>query len=574
MSSTGARSKVRLVPGLILAAVAAGCAANGASGLQGSGSGGSGVGDCQSTICLPTIFNAMTLAAEVNPPAKSDATLTEIPSLVVGVGSPINLTTDTPSSVAVTFVAASGGTVPANANILLDVPSQIPGRPDLAYQQTAIPGAAPTGSGSAATAQVVVPQKLLTNGSTGKLSLLPFAPDDQQTPPYSFVVALTSAGLPVETLPSDNLPVSGTLNNSVLKPPTVTFVARAFQRGTLVSNAPPVTSNGDFQLVIPAAVATVGSPVTIQLTPQSQFDPWFIFTPFQLSGSSGPAISLGTVKLGAYTPVSQFNVLVQGTDGSRVSGAVVQAQTNLGGGSTSSSPTYNGTTSFAQSGMTDTNGTVVLSLIPANGGYSGAYDLVAVPPAASPWATTCSDPNMPPKAVGSGNVTSAGGQPLTTLKLDPRPWLTGTVTDANGRGVAGMAITATPGGDPTGNCTSTPAAPGSTTTDYLGSFTLPLDPGTYQLDYDPALGSAAPRLTESGVQVAGTSTVRHDVRLPRAGLVLGTVVSASGDRLPNATVKLFQPQCSSSPCPTPPLLRGQAVTDSTGYFQIVVAVAQ
>jgi hypothetical protein len=566
------------LPLMLLVAAGAGCAGAASEGVSsGTGSGGSGAYDCQTIDCVPTIFNTTVLAAEVTPPTGSGAAITEISSVVTGSGSPINLTTDIQASVAATFIAASGGTLPGNANVVLDVPSQIPGRPDLTFQAIAV-ASAPTSSGQATTtAQLSVPQMLSSNkGTNGTLSLLPLAPDDQQTPPYSKGVTLISTGLPAVTLPSDNLFLSGFLLDSVLHAPAVPFVARAFQGSTLVSNAPilPAYPSGDgsFQLVIPSAAAAPGKPqVTIQLTPQSPSDPWFILNSFQLPDPPVPQTSLGTFQLGAYTPVKKFNVLVVGMDSSAVSGAMVQAQTNLGGGSTETMPTYDGTTSFAQSGVTDANGTAALSLIPASGNYKGSYDVVAIPPPGSIWATTCLLGQKAQIPTNSG-VSVPGAPSLGTVTLNPRPSLNGNVTDANGRGVAGVVIIARPRGDPTGNCKSTPAAQGTTTTDSGGSYLLPLDPGTYQLDYEPPLGSGVPRSTESGVSVAGTGIVRHDLQLPRAGKVVGKVVTASGDPLPTATVKLFQPQCSSSPCSTPPVLRGQAVTDSSGQFQIVVPV--
>ena len=268
--------------------------------------------------------------------------------------------------------------------------------------------------------------------------------------------------------------------------------------------------------------------------------------------------------LAPYVNVNQFNVLVQGTDMSRVSGVNVSAQTTLG-------KTSSGTTSFARTGVTDSTGTAGLSLIPASGSYAGAYDLVAVPPAGSTWATTCLL-SQKAQVASNGSVAVPGAQTLAILTLNPRPTLTGTVSDANGRPVANVAITATPGGSATGNCPSTPASQGKTTTDGKGAFALPLDPSVYQLDYDPTPGSSAPRYTETGVSVTGTDRVQHNRTLPAEGVVAGTVITSSGDPLPSATVQLFQTQCSSLPCSSPPFLRGQAVTDATGAFQIVVSL--
>ena len=274
---------------LTIGAVAAGgCVGIGAGAdtSDQTGTGGSGAGGCQTIGCVPKVVNTLTFAAVVTPPVGSDAALTEMVSLRVGGANPINLVTDAQSSVTATFSAASGSTVPGNANIVLDVASQIPGRPVLSFQAPANVGVSSTG-GPMTTAQLAVPQTLL-QGSGGMLSLLPLAPDDQQTPPYTFSVSLNPQ-LPVQQLPSDNVSVSGKLVSSVNGSLNTTFVARAFQGAALVSNAPLISpTDGNFKLFIPSAMAATSTSVTIQLTPQSQTDPWFIFTGFQFTTPLAP----------------------------------------------------------------------------------------------------------------------------------------------------------------------------------------------------------------------------------------------------------------------------------------------
>jgi hypothetical protein len=168
-----------------------------------------------------------------------------------------------------------------------------------------------------------------------------------------------------------------------------------------------------------------------------------------------------------------------------------------------------------------------------------------------------------------------------------RTVLSGRVQDQGGQPVAGVVITATPTGGSVSGCPGTSAQLASTTTDSQGNYSLPLDPGdpgsgdqmvTYQLDFDPPADSSAPRFTQTGVAVDNSSpTMSHDVTLPRGGLLAGIVTDSSTppNPLPSTTVRLFQPssQCTSNPgtpCLTPPQLRGQAVTDSAGQFQVVV----
>jgi hypothetical protein len=142
------------------------------------------------------------------------------------------------------------------------------------------------------------------------------------------------------------------------------------------------------------------------------------------------------------------------------------------------------------------------------------------------------------------------------------------VLDAAGHGVGGLTVTATSIPAPGDTCAR---SGGSTTTASGGSFSLPLDSGTYQFDYDPPTGTGVPRLTESSVTI---STTPHTVQLRAGALVSGVVEAPDSTMLGLATVRLYEPQCSGSACSgnnvPPPYLLGQAVTDQTGHFQIVV----
>ena len=105
------------------------------------------------------------------------------------------------------------------------------------------------------------------------------------------------------------------------------------------------------------------------------------------------------------------------------------------------------------------------------------------------------------------------------------------------------------------------------TTDVRGIFTLPLDPATYQIDYDPPDGSSAPRLTEFGVEIDVGSDMPRTVRLPPAAMVDGTVVAANGTPLPNATIRMFDAGTAT----TPTMLRAQTQSDGNGRFRAIVA---
>ena len=139
-----------------------------------------------------------------------------------------------------------------------------------------------------------------------------------------------------------------------------------------------------------------------------------------------------------------------------------------------------------------------------------------------------------------------------------------------------MTVTATQETSDNAACTSATPAPASATTDANGMFALALDPGTYQIDYDPPTGSAAPRFTEYGYKIGGPALVTHDMTLPPGAAVAGTVVAPDGKTpLPSATVRLFEVRCTGADCTGPnrtaPALRAVAVTDGNGSFRVAVA---
>jgi hypothetical protein len=579
---TRARDTSRpFLPPLALVAALGACAGvkSGAGGLSGSGTGGSTGSNCTVASCVPRVYGALMLAVEIDPPAGSDSGLTELSSDDIGlVAGPLALVADSQVTLPVTFNTPSDVAIPSNANLLLDVPSTILGRPDLTFQAPASV-LATSGSGTpAATAQLNLPEGPIRRMAGGTLSLIPLSPADQQSPPHSASTVVYSTGA-VGTLPSDDFSITGTLLDAVATP-RMGVVARAFQAGTQVSSAPLTAADGSYRLEVPTAVAA-GGPLTIQLAPQSPNDALFVFDPITLPTPLPMILSVGTVKTGAYQNANQFNVLVVATDTmqSPVSGAIVQMQTNLGTNpSTAGQPPYMGTTLFARSATTDAQGKAAISLLPGNNNASVDYTAVVVPPVGSLYATTCF-PKVGAGA-GGGTVSTPSAPTIGPLQLSPRAVMSGRLTDPAGRPVANVAVTATPGSDAVNNCTATPAAPASTTSDAQGNFSLPLDPGTasrpvaYQLDYVPPAGSAVPRTTEVGIVVGSSAAFSHDVTLPPGGLVTGTVTDSNQNVVPSATVRLFQPRCSSSPCPTPPWLRGQGVTDANGNFQIVVPLQQ
>ncbi len=544
---------------------------SGAGGSSSTGTGGTSGVHCLTAMCVPPVSAHLLWAVEIDPSSdQSVAAIEEEPSVdLYDVGNPLALmaaqSTTISASFTATITASTGASVPSTANVVMTVPSLIPGRPALSFQ-------APTAltSTGKSSAMLTVPSDRL--GSAATMTLDPLPPADQVSPPRSFSVPLVD-GLQVN-IPTDDFFIGGTLLDAVAKPLASTFVARAFQGGTQVSNAPQTapptaTMGGSFQLELPSATAAAGTPLTIQLTPQIPTDPWFVSNPI-----SFPNPSLGSIMLPAYiTSLNQFNLnVVSAADPNvKVSGAVVRVQTIIGTSAL-------GTTEFARSGTTDANGVASLSLVPGSANAPLSYAINVTLPANSLYASQCAKSGDVAAGGSAVNSPSAPTLTPTPVALVARPILTGALTDSHGYPVANVSVTATPGPTAAGGCTAMATSPSTTTTTTDGMFTLNLDPGTYQLDYDPPSGSSAPRFTEPVpfvVSATDSGQLLHNVALPPGGLVQGMAFIPGGSQpLSSATIRFFEPRCTGTPCTTPPWLRAQTVTDANGQFQVVVPVPE
>ena len=164
-----------------------------------------------------------------------------------------------------------------------------------------------------------------------------------------------------------------------------------------------------------------------------------------------------------------------------------------------------------------------------------------------------------------------GGTPVSLVELAPRPILSGNLVNASGVPVANAVVTATRATDTPRVCSTTGPTTVSATTNASGVFTLALDRGTYELDYDPQPGALEPRLTEFNVAINGSAT--RLVQLPSPNLVEGDVVDANEKALAGATVRLFERRCTQiSPCMSPPVLRLETQADANGHFRAVVGM--
>jgi hypothetical protein len=522
--------------------------------------------DCSPKVCVAgSCVSPRTLSPqwmlELTPPVdvgpdKTMAPLTELTTPIPGSLADIpTFTLDMQAAVTVTLTYAATASVPATAHILLSIPSAIPGRPDLTLE-------VPASTDTAGTKVSAVPSLKL--GQPATLTVAPLSSSDSgKVPPRPFPVTL-GASLKIDV--KADLSIRGKLLNPFGDLLSDTFVARAFQQGRAVSNRPTVDAmDGSFLLLVPANVAA--TPFVVDLEPQTSVEPnaWFRSNPMQLTDN----VILPTFAMAPYLKTgNQFRVAVQGEDAGMpvVPGALVRALTVIP--PADATQTILGSTNFLRDVVTVDDGAANTTLVPGTANGNQIYEFAVIPPAGSPYATTC----LPQQPVGAGTTPPAPPANLPTIVLPRRPVFSGTLFNKTGAPVANATVTATPTADPIPSCTTTMtrASPGSTLTDADGRFKLQLDPGTYQLDYDPPAGSAVPRLSErSPFPISGD--VNRTITLPAAAVVKGQVFRPDGTKLVGATVRIFEPRCASSvDCVPPPWLIAEAQSDKDGFFRAIV----
>ena len=485
--------------------------------------------------CVPRAPSfASPLAVEITPATLSpQAALTEFPSISA---QDRTFRTTASLSVAAAFDAPTGTVFPATANAILNVPSLIPGRPVLTFETTINPG-------DTAVA-MTVPSSAAT--IAGTLGLIPLPPADQMSPPYWFPFG-AQAGTTNLSLPSGNQALFGKLADAFGTAKTG-YTARAFLDGTLISNVATLKADGSFGLFVPAAIT---GDVSIELAPAASTDPWFTFNQTPLGE---PNNNLGTVTLPAYQVPQAVVFMVRGSAGEPVAGAALRASTILNPDTSTAAPP--GVTRFWQSTTTGANGNANVSLIPGVNRTPRLYDVTVVPPPGSVYASTCAK-----------QQPILGGGDTATIPVALRPVLSGTVSSSKGAPVSGVTVTASRTLMLAKVCSATGPTEFSTTTGETGAYSLPVDSGSYQVDFVPASGAPDPRLSEYNVDVNADKV--HLVQLPQPYLIEGDVVDADTMPLANATIRIFEPIDDGT---RPPILRAETQSDKDGHFRAIVAL--
>jgi hypothetical protein len=513
---------------------------------------------CLSGTCVPPARAPRTWAIEILPwpdapepeggdPALVPAPLTEIPAWTSGEDDG-DLVSVGVATLPITFMYGSAAApAPAKANVLLTVPSSIPGRPDLTFE---------TNDVREGRALLTVPADLA--GRSGVLHLTPW-PTEGGSPPYAFPVSSLDEGR-LEIAVGNSVSLRGRLHSAFDTPfPPGRFVAQAFVGETLVSNSVTVDADGRFALLVPAAVT---DPVALALLPTNgNTDPRFLSAPVTL-----PATSLDITLPSYVATPNHFRLPLTNNRGELVEpGFPVHAKAVL-------ASDESGTTTFVQDTVSLDGASANFALLP--GTQSGAlhYSFEINPAVTSEFRTTCTTATL-----SAGSTDPLHPTELAPATIEGRFGVFGTVltatgsTDSNVGRVPNVVVTATLKA-PQDNC-PTRVRTVSTTTDIAGYFELFLDPGTYQLDYDPPVNAPVPRWTQPSLDVSGF--LSFEVHLPEAGFVTGLVYGPRGTTLPWATIRLYEVRCSAGQdCSDPSLtalLSGQAQADANGHFVVVVS---
>jgi hypothetical protein len=273
-----------------------------------------------------------------------------------------------------------------------------------------------------------------------------------------------------------------------------------------------------------------------------------------------PGLSLELGDYGKGLP--QVPGVLVGSDGGPIAGATVVVSGTVGGGGTFNS----------QSTTSGTDGGFALNLLPSQSNSS--FVLTAYPPSDSP-------SGIVQIAVGTALVGTTGTLTSGPITAPDRLIVSGRLLRPDGQTpLDGATVVATPTQTLDGH--PLPLVPSQTLTDLTGRYQLSLDPAVYRFDYVPGeqlpLKSRVVRV-ESAVDVDAGSFVNTidlgDFALSTGRTVMGSVAvraptdpAGSGKPAANALVRYFR--VTSVEGQPSSLLIGQAITDGTGSYQLIL----
>ena len=272
------------------------------------------------------------------------------------------------------------------------------------------------------------------------------------------------------------------------------------------------------------------------------------------------------------TPV-QFMLPVKGLGPSgatqEVAAARVVAQVHLEDASTPPGVRV----SYTAQADTDAQGIARLMLVPApTVGGNLTYHITVASPPHTPYASASREIQIGP----SEGV-------LAAVTLPSRPRLIGRLLSAFGEPMSGAQVIAQPIAKDTTATSLLDSAPEpmqpQTVTDSDGRFVLRLDPGDYDLDLIPMLGTG-PRTSLDNQRIGDGDVDLGEVKLPRMALAKLWVVGPTALPAPQVKVRVLElPNTSPRyglactddlPCSQVAKVRAEAFTDSKGRLQLLL----
>jgi hypothetical protein len=262
---------------------------------------------------------------------------------------------------------------------------------------------------------------------------------------------------------------------------------------------------------------------------------------------------LGVLKIPPVPEPMPFKVAVmRASDEKPVVGATVRFVTHLEGAST-------GVARYVRVGQTAGDGVATVPLLLGAGASTRAYAVTVQPPLDAEVGSLC----VPSYSVGAGGTAGFGA----ALRLPAKAIFEGLVKRAAGAVAGGMRVRATRvGGAADEGCGPPGDASGETTADREGRYRLRLEPGDYDVEFEPPVETALPRHRMDAVAVAGTT--RLDVTLPEGRLVEGRLTAAGGGPLVAAgrtEVRVFRTGAAADG-----RVLGSALAGPDGAFRLVV----
>jgi len=360
----------------------------------------------------------------------------------------------------------------------------------------------------------------LVSGLTYRVTFLPEKTGTAMLPSHSFDLLVTGDTTLDVVLPPEDayLWVSGLVRSGSSAPaPLRNAVVSCVVDGTQVGTTAVTGPDGVFSLAIPPG----NGPVDFRVAPGPGREPfpertfrWEEGIP-RLEQDYASAGGLLILDMGDLPAVRNISLQVLGgdTDGPPIAGARIRAVGASGGGT------------VILSSVTGSDGLVTLSL------PEGRYRVGVFPVQESAFASAYRELDL-----------TAGGGTAFLVVLAPRPVLRGqALRDSDGTPLPGSVLTLWTREDPS---LADPAPPRESTvtvtTDALGSFAVPLDPGRWAASLVPPTRSGLPRVAWPTLDLFQSTELR--LAVPEGILLRGSVRQAGTlAPLPGATIRVMVP---------------------------------